>query len=58
MSFLRKTGKLFVLAGVLPLQDDANDVVSKHTKTYKSYVQRPPSKETGWERLKEMFQLE
>uniref|UniRef100_A0A1I8P7W6 Complex I assembly factor TIMMDC1, mitochondrial n=1 Tax=Stomoxys calcitrans TaxID=35570 RepID=A0A1I8P7W6_STOCA len=57
LSTLRRPGK-WLLLGVLPLHSDENDNVSKETKTYKSFVQRPPTNETGWDRVKEIFQVD
>lgn len=57
MNFLRSRGKWLLAAGV-PLLPVEHDIVSKDTKTYKSFVQRPPSSESGWERVKDIFKLE
>lgn len=61
MSYIRN-GKRILLAGILPsLPGDPsrNDIVSKDTKTYKSYLQNSPDlKETGLDRLKNMFQVD
>lgn len=46
------------MVGLLPLDSDHNDTVSKDTKTYKSFVKRAPTNETGWDRLKKVFQVE
>ncbi|XP_054731153.1 RPII140-upstream gene protein [Anastrepha obliqua] len=61
MSFIR-SGRRILIAGILPsLPGDPsqNDIVSKDTKTYKSYLQNKPDvNETGWERLKDLFKVD
>ncbi|XP_073820215.1 RPII140-upstream gene protein [Musca autumnalis] len=58
ISLLNRNRRKFLLLGLLPLHSDPDDKVSKETKTYKSFVQRPPTNETGWERVKEVFQVD
>ncbi|XP_055905640.1 RPII140-upstream gene protein [Eupeodes corollae] len=57
MSFLRQNSR-FLIAGLLPLSDKENDIISKDTRTYKAFLERPPSKETGLDRIKEMFKVD
>lgn len=57
MSFLRHRSPL-LLAALLPLSDKDNDIISKDTETYKAFLQRKPSNETGLDRLKEMFKVD
>ncbi|XP_011178094.2 RPII140-upstream gene protein [Zeugodacus cucurbitae] len=61
MSFIRN-GRRILIAGILPgLPGDPsqNDIVSKDTKTYKSYIENKPDlNETGLDRLKDMFQVD
>jgi len=63
MPFLLRRGGRILLAGILPggLPGDptGHDVLSKDSKTYKAYLEnKPPTNETGWDRLKDMFKVD
>ncbi|KAL9893743.1 RPII140-upstream gene protein isoform X1 [Glossina fuscipes] len=56
MAFLRPIRRLLWI-GVLPMEVD-DDAVSKNTKTYKSFIERPPSNESGYDRVKDIFKID
>lgn len=48
-----------LLSGILPGSQSGHDVVSKGTKTFESYLLEDQNwKETGWDRLKQMFEID
>ncbi|XP_055851039.1 RPII140-upstream gene protein [Episyrphus balteatus] len=57
MSFLRHSSRL-VIAALIPLGEKENDIISKDTKTYKAFLERRPTNETGLDRVKEMFKVD
>ena len=58
MRFLFNKGR-FLIAGILPGAAGEYDIIDKDTKTYMEWMKsKKKDGETGWDRLKQMFQLE
>ncbi|XP_064551060.1 RPII140-upstream gene protein [Drosophila montana] len=58
MRLFTKSGR-FLIAGILPgIDRNADDVVDKESKTYKSFLANKPTEETGLERLKQMLTVD
>lgn len=56
MNFLKQSSRLLFAIG-MPIGDREHDIISKDTKTYRAFIERPPTNETGLDRLKEMFKI-
>ncbi|ALC45552.1 140up [Drosophila busckii] len=53
------TGGRFLIAGILPLDKSADDIVDKESKTYKAFLaNKRNDNETGMDRIKQMFTID